>query len=39
MAKKRRSMPRRESKSVFRRGTRVNPRNAPTMPMRGGIRM
>lgn len=36
---KRRPMGRRNSKRVFKRGTRVSKRNFPSMPMRGGIRL
>lgn len=39
MARKRRALARKQSKKVFRRGTRVHPKNAGTVVMRGGIRL
>lgn len=36
---KRKSMSRRLSKKVFRRGTKVHGKNAPATVMRGGIRL
>ena len=39
MAQKRKSMTQRQSKKVFRAGTKVNLKNAKAMPMRGGIRL
>lgn len=39
MAMKRKPMGRRQSKKVFRKGTKVHRKNVPVMPMRGGIRL
>lgn len=36
---KRKPMSHHQSKKVFRRGAKVNRKNVPTMPMRGGIRL
>lgn len=39
MAAKRRPMSRKESRKNFSRGNKVNRKNIPTTPMRGGIRL
>lgn len=39
MAKKRKALSSKASKRVFQKGSRINRKNIPAMPMRGGIRL